>query len=59
MKKEIIITGKTTEDALKKAAEELGAKSVDELSFEVLEEAKKGLFGIGAAPAKIKATYVV
>ncbi len=59
MKKEIIMTGKTTEEALKKAAEELGAQSVDELTYEVVEEAKKGLFGIGATPAKIKATYVV
>ncbi|MBQ5801343.1 MAG: protein jag [Clostridia bacterium] len=59
MKKEIIITGKTTEEALKKAAEELGAQSADELTYEVIEEAKKGIFGIGATPAKIKATYTV
>ena len=59
MKKEIIVTGKTTEEALGKAAEELGAGSVDELTYEVIEEAKKGIFGIGAAPAKIKATYTV
>ena len=30
---------------------------MDELEYEVLEEAKKGLFGIGATPAKIRASY--
>ncbi len=57
MRKEIIVTAKTLDEALVKAAAELGAPSVDELEYEVLEEAKKGLFGIGAAPAKIKAVY--
>ena len=56
-RKETTITAKTLEEALEKAVEELGAPSVDELEYEVLEEAKKGLFGIGATPAKIHASY--
>jgi spoIIIJ-associated protein len=56
MKQELIKTGKTTEDAVKAAAAELGVDAAD-VEFEVLEEAKKGLFGIGASPAKVKVTY--
>ena len=57
MRKETTVIAKTLEEALQKAVEELGAPSVDELEYEVLEEAKKGLFGIGATPAKIRASY--
>ncbi len=57
MKQELIKTAKTTEEAVKAAAEEFGV-SVDEVEFEVLEEAKKGFFGMGAAPAKVKVTYI-
>lgn len=56
MKKETVVTAKTTEEALEKAAKEFNV-SVDALEYEVLEEAKKGLFGIGSAPAKVKITY--
>lgn len=55
MKKEVIMSAKTTEEAVALAAAELGV-SVDAIEYTVLEEAKKGLFGIGAAPAKISAT---
>lgn len=58
MKKEIIVTGKTIEEALKNASAELGA-NVDAISYEVIEEPKKGLFGIGSTPAKIKAVYTL
>lgn len=57
MKKEIVVTGKTVEEALQNAVEKLGANSQDKVTYEVLEEPKKGLFGIGAAPAKIHAVY--
>lgn len=57
MKQELIKTAKTTEEAVKSAAEEFGV-SVDEVEFEVLEEAKKGFLGMGAAPAKVKVTYI-
>lgn len=59
MKKEITVTAKTTAEAIEKAVAELGAPSVDAIEYTVLEEAKKGLFGIGAAPAKIQASYTV
>ncbi len=57
MKQELIKTAKTTEEAVRMAAEEFGV-SVDEVEFEVLEEAKKGFLGMGAAPAKVKVTYI-
>ena len=59
MKKEVIVSAKTVEEAVAKAVEELGAPSAQEIEYTVLEEAKKGLFGIGAVPAKISASYTV
>lgn len=56
MKIEVIKTAKTVDDALALAAKELDV-SVDALEYTVLEEAKKGLFGIGSAPAKVQVTY--
>ncbi len=58
MRKETIQTAKTVEEALTLAAKELGT-SVDALEYTVLEEPKKGLFGIGSAPAKIQASYAL
>lgn len=57
MKKEVIVTAKTVEEALDKAVAELEAPSREDIEYIVLEEPKKGLFGIGAAPAKISASY--
>ena len=57
MKKEIIVSAKTEAEAIEKAVEELGAPSADAIEYTVLEQAKKGLFGIGATNAKIQATY--
>ena len=54
MNKEIIVTGKTVEDAVEAAARELGV-TAEAVVYTVVEEPKKGLFGIGAAPAKISA----
>ena len=56
MKKELILSAKTVDEALALAAKELNV-SVDALEYTVLEEAKKGLFGLGAAPAKIQVVY--
>ena len=56
MKKELILSAKTVDEALQNAAKELGV-SVDALEYTVLEEAKKGLFGLGATPAKVQVTY--
>ena len=55
MKKELIVTGKTVEDARKKAAAQLGV--AEEMIVTVLEEGKKGFLGIGASDAKISVSY--
>ena len=57
MKKEVIVTAKTEAEAIEKAVAELGAPSVNAIEYTVLEQAKKGLFGIGACDAKISASY--
>ena len=57
MKKEIITSAKTVEAAVAQGAAELGVDS-SAVTYEVLEEAKKGLFGLGAAPAKVRITYI-
>ena len=59
MKKEIIISAKSIEEAVAEAVTELGAPSADAIEYTVLEEPKKGLFGIGAINAKISASYTV
>ncbi len=57
MRKQVTITAKTMDEALEKAVCELGAPSVSDIEYKVIEEPKKGLFGIGATPAVIEATY--
>jgi spoIIIJ-associated protein len=57
MKQELIKIAKTTDEAVKLAADELGVSAAD-VEVEVLEEAKKGFLGMGAAPAKVKVTYI-
>ena len=59
MKKEIIVSAKSVEEAVAKAVLELGAPSEDKIEYTVLEDAKKGFLGIGASDAKISATYTV
>ena len=58
VKKELIVTGKTVEDARKKAAAQLGVAE-EELIVAVLEEGRKGFLGIGASDAKISVSYQV
>ena len=55
MNKEIITTGKTIADAVAAAVAELGVGSAEEIEYTVIDEPKKGIFGIGAQPAKISA----
>ena len=57
MKKEITVTGKTIEEAIANAVAALEAPSAEAITYTVLEEPRKGLFGIGATPAKIEAVY--
>ena len=45
MIKETVVSAKTTEEAVALAAQELGAE-VDAIEYTVIEEAKKGLFGL-------------
>ena len=58
MKKELIVTAKSVEEARKKAAAELGLRE-EEMTVTVLEEGKRGFLGIGASDAKIAVTYTV
>lgn len=59
MKKEIIVSAKSVEEAVAKAVAELGAPSKEKIEYTVLEDAKKGFLGIGATDAKISASYTV
>ncbi|MDE6036220.1 MAG: Jag N-terminal domain-containing protein [Ruminococcus sp.] len=52
-----IFTAKTVEEAKKLAVEKFG-RNTDEIKFEIIEEPKKGLFGLGAKDAKVKASYI-
>lgn len=56
MKREVITTGKTIDEAIASAANELSV-NIGDFEYTVIDEPKKGLFGIGAVPAKIKAVY--
>ncbi len=58
MKKEMIATAKTVEEARAKIAAEWGL-SEEEIEFTVLEEGKRGFLGIGAVDAKVSGTYTV
>ena len=52
----IDVTGKTEDEAIKKALAQLNMDRFD-VSVEVLERAKSGFLGIGAAPAKVRVYY--
>ncbi len=56
MKKEVIAIGKDIQEAQNNAAALLGATETDTIDYEVLDFPKKGILGIGAKPAKVKAT---
>ena len=59
MKKQIIVTAKTVDEAVVKAVAELGAPNAEAIVYTVLEEGKKGFLGLGATPAKIEASYTL
>ena len=59
MKKEVIITAKSVEEAVEKAVAELGAPSAEKIEYSVIEEPKKGFLGLGATEAKISASYTL
>ncbi len=53
MSEEIIVTGKTVEEAMNKAVAEYSSKNA---SYDLIETPKKGFLGIGSSPAKIRVT---
>ena len=56
MEKTIVVTGKSIDLAIESALTQL-ALSRDDVSVEVLAQAKPGFLGIGATPAKVAVTY--
>ena len=58
MTKFIEVTGKTEEEAIASALAQLDM-SRDDVSVEILERAKSGFLGIGAAPALVRVSYEV
>ena len=56
MEKTIVTSGKTIDLAIEAALTQLGL-SRDDVSVQVLAQAKPGFLGIGAAPAKVEVTY--
>jgi spoIIIJ-associated protein len=46
-------TGKTVEEALRKAREEFGVTGLSDLDFEILTQGSRGVLGMGAEPARI------
>ena len=58
MKREVIVTAKTIEEAKAEALRQLGFPE-EEVEFTVLDEGKKGFLGIGSTDAKVSASYVV
>ena len=56
MEKSIVTTGKTIDLAIEAALTQLGLDR-DSVSVMVLQQAKAGFLGFGAAPAKVQVTY--
>ena len=56
MEKSIVVTGKTIDLAIENALAQLGLTR-DDVSVQVLSQAKAGFLGFGAAPAKVQVTY--
>ena len=56
MRQFIDVTGKTEDEAISKALEQLGMDR-DDVSVEILERAKSGFLGLGSCPAKVRVSY--
>jgi len=56
MEKTLITTGKTIDLAIEAALTQLGLER-DDVSVQVLAQAKAGFLGFGSAPAKVQVTY--
>ncbi len=53
MIREVIVYGKTVEDAIEKGLKELNVVA-EKAQYEVIENAKKGFLGFGETPAKVR-----
>lgn len=58
MEKKFIATGKDFDSAVQAALRELGLE-IEQVSVQLLERAKNGVFGFGARPCKVEVTYEV
>ena len=58
MRQFIDVTGKTEEEAINRALEQLKLDR-DDVSVEILERAKAGFLGLGSCPAKVRVSYGV
>jgi len=56
MREYIDVTGRTEDEAIKNALEQLGLDR-DDVSVEILERAKSGFLGLGSCPAKVRVSY--
>ena len=56
MQKSVEFRGKTTDEALASGLKQLGLER-DDVSVEIVERGKKGVFGIGAVDAVVRVTY--
>ena len=56
MIKFIDMTGKTEDEVIRRALEQLGLER-DDVSVEILERAKSGFLGIGGSPATVRVSY--
>lgn len=56
MKKEYVASGKTVDAAVERGAAELGV-TVEQVTYEILQEPKRGFLGFGEVPAKVKVIY--
>lgn len=52
--KKVEASGRTTDEALRDAAQQLGV-SVDSLEYEIIEEGAKGFLGLGQTPTRVRA----
>ena len=58
MEKKFIATGKDFDSAVQAALKELGLEQ-EQVTVQLLERAKPGIFGIGARPCKVEVSYEV
>lgn len=58
LKKEITVNAKSLEEALEIGAAQFGVAQ-DQLTYEVIEDAKRGFLGMGGSLAKVRISYIL